>query len=218
MGGGDQPTIGWLYDNKKTDGWTRATSTASRYRYFFALARTRPSNTLLRIVVCAVWNGFNIACDQSASPVSITTTTPSSTAPTPRAGTPGFPPRSCSRAAAQTLCLPKTPRQRVPAPVRAQLTPRRDERRHRPLVELVHGLEIPVTALSRLRATITSHLTSHSPSASHLQSRPDLRLRSSGSRGGPVPRPSLHRPLAHGVIASHSMHPTVPSACPRMQM
>jgi hypothetical protein len=31
------------------------------YKYFFALARTRVSNTELRIVVCAVWNGFNIA-------------------------------------------------------------------------------------------------------------------------------------------------------------
>lgn len=38
----------------------------SPYRYFFALVRTRPSNTPPRIVVCAVWNGFSIACGESA--------------------------------------------------------------------------------------------------------------------------------------------------------
>ena len=31
---------------------------AGCYRFFFALALTRPSNTVLRIGVCAVWNGF----------------------------------------------------------------------------------------------------------------------------------------------------------------
>jgi len=31
---------------------------AIRYRFFFALALTRLSNTVLRIGVCAVWNGF----------------------------------------------------------------------------------------------------------------------------------------------------------------
>lgn len=62
MGNGrKRSTNGWLNENKRK-GWTRATSTASRYRYFFALARTRPSNTLPRIVVCAVWNGFSIVC------------------------------------------------------------------------------------------------------------------------------------------------------------
>lgn len=30
------------------------------HRYFLALARTRASNTPLRIGVCAVWNGFSI--------------------------------------------------------------------------------------------------------------------------------------------------------------
>ena len=35
-------------------------STASHYRYFFALARTRESNTALRIGVWAVWNGLSI--------------------------------------------------------------------------------------------------------------------------------------------------------------
>lgn len=57
-------TDDWLAVRQQKDGFrgTRATSTASRYRYFFALARTRPSNTPLRIVVCAVWKGFNIAC------------------------------------------------------------------------------------------------------------------------------------------------------------
>lgn len=34
-------------------------------RYFFALARTRVSNTMLRIGECAVWNGFNIVCQSS---------------------------------------------------------------------------------------------------------------------------------------------------------
>ena len=33
---------------------------ATPYRYFFALARTRASNTVLRIGVCAVWNGLSI--------------------------------------------------------------------------------------------------------------------------------------------------------------
>jgi hypothetical protein len=32
------------------------------YRCFLALARTLVSNTVLRIVVCAVWKGFNIVC------------------------------------------------------------------------------------------------------------------------------------------------------------
>jgi hypothetical protein len=31
-------------------------------RCLFALARTRVSNTALRIGVCAVWNGFSIVC------------------------------------------------------------------------------------------------------------------------------------------------------------
>jgi len=33
-----------------------------RYRFFFALALTRLSNTPLRIGVCAVWNGFMAVC------------------------------------------------------------------------------------------------------------------------------------------------------------
>lgn len=36
-------------------------------RYFFALARTRASNTELRIGVCAVWNGFSIVCKQGVA-------------------------------------------------------------------------------------------------------------------------------------------------------
>jgi hypothetical protein len=37
---------------------TPAKSRSIGYRFFFALALTRLSNTVLRMGVCAVWNGF----------------------------------------------------------------------------------------------------------------------------------------------------------------
>ena len=42
------------------DGY--AVSHYVRYRFFFALALTLLSNTVLRIGVCAVWNGFIAVC------------------------------------------------------------------------------------------------------------------------------------------------------------
>jgi hypothetical protein len=47
-------------ETEEGDGreWKRRKTTESCYRCFFALALTRLSNTVLRIGVCAVWNGF----------------------------------------------------------------------------------------------------------------------------------------------------------------
>ena len=40
----------------------RAPAHYNDYKFFFALALTRLSNTVLRIGVCAVWNGFIAVC------------------------------------------------------------------------------------------------------------------------------------------------------------
>ena len=79
------------------------------HRCFFALARTRPSNTALPIIRCAVWNGFIVVCTplrlQSPLQPASSARSPSRTAPTPLQRTPGCPRRSYPRAAAQTSYL-----------------------------------------------------------------------------------------------------------------
>lgn len=73
-GGRDQERL--ALRTKETAGPEPLPTAASRYRYLRALARTRPSKTLLRIVVCAVWNGFSSVCSTLDSAAATTTSSP----------------------------------------------------------------------------------------------------------------------------------------------
>jgi hypothetical protein len=48
--------------NQTASGQASNLFVEKNHRCFFALARTRASNMLLRIGVWVVWNGFNIVC------------------------------------------------------------------------------------------------------------------------------------------------------------
>jgi hypothetical protein len=69
---------GWMPDKQRPalinygSQWTPVTPSPplrhpSHQRCFLALARTRPSNTALMIVLWAVWNGFSVVCTASVS-------------------------------------------------------------------------------------------------------------------------------------------------------
>lgn len=76
------------------------------HRCFFALARTRPSNTALTIILCAVWNGFIVVYTVfNPRRLASRSRLPSRIAPIPLQRTPGSHRRSYLRATAQTSYL-----------------------------------------------------------------------------------------------------------------
>lgn len=116
-------------------------------KYFFALCRTRVSNTLLLIGVCAVWKGLIIVYEGST----FLMVYPYSRKNRPLHTTPRHPWRTTSshrhsslRATRQTSYLVESINQYSHNKNNLVLTSWCDKCRYRPFVEFVYRLEIPV--------------------------------------------------------------------------